>query len=205
MRARDHLRKSITLIAFLLVSQHATPVSAQGTFTGQVVAEWLTGQSPERDMRLLEPFTFTDAKGKVWHVPAGATIDGASIPQALWSLAGSPFTGNYRRASVVHDYFCEKKTESWEDVHRMFYHAMVAGKMPEIDAKIYYAFVYAGGPRWKTIVTKRILEGAEEALIIPMEPKVPQRTQEEINFWIKSENPSIEAIEQRVNSQVIVQ
>ena len=142
------------VVLLLLLSLSQPPAVAQGTFTGRVAVEWLTGQIPERDMRLMEAFTFTDPKGKKWHVPAGTVINGASIPQAFWSLVGSPYTGNYRRASVVHDHFCDTKTERWQDVHRMFYFAMVAGGVSELEAKVLYGFVYAGGPRWTTIVTK---------------------------------------------------
>ena len=33
----------------------------------------------------------------------GFDFDGASIPMALWSIIGSPFTGNYVRAALFHD------------------------------------------------------------------------------------------------------
>lgn len=177
--------------------------AAQGTFTGRVAVEWLVGETPERNMRLLEPFAFKDAKGKEWAVPAGTVVDGASIPPGLWSIAGSPFTGNYRRASVVHDYFCDQKTEAWLDVHRMFYAAMIAGGVGELEAKVFYAAVYSGGPRWKIIVTKN-LEGSDEKFIASQITSVPVQVQQKTTSWILSENPSIEAIEQRLDTEVIV-
>ena len=33
----------------------------------------------------------------------GFDFDGASIPKPLWSIIGSPFTGNYVRAALFHD------------------------------------------------------------------------------------------------------
>ena len=33
----------------------------------------------------------------------GFDFDGASIPKWLWSIIGSPFTGNYVRAALFHD------------------------------------------------------------------------------------------------------
>ena len=160
------------VVLLLLLSLSQPPAVAQGTFTGRVAVEWLTGQIPERDMRLMEAFTFTDPKGKKWHVPAGTVINGASIPQAFWSLVGSPYTGNYRRASVVHDHFCDTKTERWQDVHRMFYFAMVAGGVSELESEGVVGFAYAGGPRWTTIVTKN-LEGSTETLVISRTANVP--------------------------------
>jgi hypothetical protein len=94
-----------------------------------------------RMMELLSPVSFTDSGGKVWHVPAGALIDGASIPPALWSFAGSPFTGNYRRASVFHDYYCDIDTEKASLIHSMFREAMEFDGVPQSEALTKYAAV----------------------------------------------------------------
>jgi hypothetical protein len=75
-----------------------------GTFDGKVQAEWLPDG---RSMRLLAPFTYTDPNGAVWEAPAGAVVDGASIPRFAWSVTGGPFTGKYRNASVIHDVTCD--------------------------------------------------------------------------------------------------
>lgn len=75
-------------------------------------------------MIVLSDVSYTDKVGKIWAVPAGTRIDGASIPPALWTFAGSPFVGNYRRASVIHDCYCDTKTEFSSDVNKMFREAM---------------------------------------------------------------------------------
>jgi len=105
-------------------------------------------------MRVLEPFGFRDSANKKWLVPVNAEVDGASIPQVLWSLTGGPFEGKYRDASVVHDYYCDVRTESWSLVHRVFYDAMRASGVSEVRAKMMYAAVYFGGPRWSDTATK---------------------------------------------------
>ncbi len=192
-----------TAIFFWFLALNPTPSIAQGSFTGRVVVEWLTGQNPERDMRLVEPFSYTDPNGKKWTVPAGAVVNGASIPSSLWSLVGSPYTGNYRRASVIHDYYCGTRSETWQDVHRVFYYAMIGGGVDTIQAKVFYASVYAGGPRWKTIVSKN-LEGSEETTTVPVRATVAPPVLDETNVWIRSTNPSLEAIEKRLNSRVVV-
>jgi hypothetical protein len=99
-------------------------------------------------MRLVAPFGFLDKRAKSWSVPIGTKVDGASIPQALWSLVGGPFEGKYRDASVIHDYYCDVRLEPWRDVHRLFYEAMLVSGVSESRAKVMYAAVYFGGPRW---------------------------------------------------------
>ena len=46
-----------------------------------------------------------------WNVPNGYKTDGASVPAALWALY-PPFTGSYRSAAVIHDYYCDNKERS---------------------------------------------------------------------------------------------
>lgn len=69
-------------------------------FSGPVRAVWA---DDGRTMIVLDDLTYIDPDGRAWRVPAGFVTDGASIPQELWSLIGSPFTGRYRVAAVFHD------------------------------------------------------------------------------------------------------
>lgn len=198
MRAIQLVRAATAPLMLLL---HCAPVSAQGKFTGRVAVEWLTGETPERNMKLLEPFTFTDVTGKRWHVPAGTVVNGASIPRAFWSLVGSPFTGNYRRASVVHDHYCGTKDEPWRAVHKMFYNAMVAGGVDALEAKLLYSAVYGGGPRWETIVTKN-LEGGEQRIVIPRSATISDQALLDTVSWIRATDPSLEEVEKQLDAQV---
>jgi len=101
-----------------------------------------------RLMELVQDFGFIDSLGLEWPVPAKTQVDGASIPQALWSLVGSPFTGKYRDASVIHDYYCDVRIREWPTVHRVFYDAMIVSGVTIPRAKLMYAAVYFAGPRW---------------------------------------------------------
>ena len=83
--------------------------------------------------------------GNLGAAPAGSEIDGASTPQAFWSIIGGPFDGAYRNASVVHDVACVRKKERWEAVHRMFYDASLCGGVEVTKAKVMYAAVYLFG------------------------------------------------------------
>lgn len=99
-------------------------------------------------MTLLNRFAFVDDAKRVWSVPANARVDGASIPKFAWSILGSPFVGRYRKASVVHDWYCDVRTRKWKATHRMFYEAMRTSKVSGAKARIMYAAVYYAGPRW---------------------------------------------------------
>lgn len=116
-----------------------------GEYFGRLLLEPLPDG---RRMRLAEVFGFRDASHKRWPVPKEAVVDGASIPQALWSVMGGPFEGKYRDASVVHDYYCSTRLQSWRSVHRVFYEAMRASGVSPRRAKLMYAAVYFAGPRW---------------------------------------------------------
>jgi len=118
-------------------------------FQGEVRTQWLTEHAPDRRMRLLEDFAFLDRSGKRWVARRGEVIDGASIPELLWSqLAGTPFVGDYRRASVLHDVYCQRREEPHRAVHRMFYEAMRADGVDRLRARVMYLAVRTFGPHW---------------------------------------------------------
>jgi hypothetical protein len=119
-----------------------------GRYTGKLILEPLQGG---QQMRTALEFGFLDADGRHWLVPPGTSVDGASIPKALWSLLGlgGPWEGKYREASVVHDYHCAIRSTDWQSTHRVFYHAMLVSGVSERCAKLVYAGVYFAGPRWE--------------------------------------------------------
>ena len=94
-------------------------------FSGEPVTHWIG----ERNMRLVEPLSYVDPEGRLWEAPAGSEINGATIPRALWTSIGAPFVGNYRRATIVHDYFVGELSNPLvtpaerKAADRMFYHA----------------------------------------------------------------------------------
>ena len=49
-----------------------------------------------------EDFIVTDGL-TILVAPKGTPTDGASIPRFFWRLIGSPLTGAYRKAAVIHD------------------------------------------------------------------------------------------------------
>ena len=106
----------IFLISFASVS-HAQDRSQYGHFEGSLNIQLL---GDGRDGKLLDAFIFDDPNKKQWIAPQGLITDGASIPRVLWSVAGSPWTGLYRDAAVIHDAYCDTHTEPWQAVHKVF-------------------------------------------------------------------------------------
>ena len=139
--------RPLVIIAIALMLAGAYPALGQtsfGHYIGKFVAEF---GDDGRKVTLKEPYSFIDPAGQEWNVPDGYNTDGASVPTALWALY-PPFTGNYRSAAVIHDYYCDSKERSWQDTHKVFYFAMRAAHVDEKTAKIMYGAVYLFGPRW---------------------------------------------------------
>jgi hypothetical protein len=139
---------------------------AFGRFEGNVVTKWITD---DLEMELVEPFNYIDANGKRWTAPSGSVINGASIPSVFWSVIGGPFEGRFRKASVLHDAACDTQTESWQDVHRMFYDACRCSRVGIGKAQTMYWAVYQFGPRWEPAGTDvaAVAVVAPEASIVP--------------------------------------
>ncbi|MCE6993072.1 DUF1353 domain-containing protein [Dyadobacter sp. CY323] len=200
------MKKPILFIFIIFLAAFKQDKSPR--FVGTVVAEFLNNG---RQMKLIKEFAFVDAKKKKWHVPAGHIVDGASIPKPFWSIIGGPFEGKYRRASVVHDYYCDIKIIPWGEVHRMFYEACITEGADEILAKTMYAAVYAAGPRWATSV-KTIIASSGNGIGKPKtlrvetftildgtgNSEVAERTVE----WINSNNPTLNEIEKKLAPQL---
>jgi hypothetical protein len=117
-------------------------------FSGEPKTLWLTEKESDRGMRLIEAFWFRDRAGRQWDAAKGAKIDGATIPRALWTWVGSPYTGDYRRASVVHDVACvaagSGDSPARRKADRMFYEACRAGGCSVQQSIILYVGVRIG-------------------------------------------------------------
>lgn len=59
------------------------------------------------NVMLLADFGFqSDKYGTTITAKREFRTDGATIMRVLWTITGSPFTGKYRRAAVIHDWLC---------------------------------------------------------------------------------------------------
>ncbi len=121
-----------------------------GRFEGDVIVKFL---EDGRIAELQNDLIFIDPAGVRWGAPKGAQVDGASIPKGFWSLIGGPFEGKYRDASIIHDWFCDQRTRTWQATHRVFYDGMIARGVDPLKAKLMYYAVRWGGPRWEARVS----------------------------------------------------
>lgn len=104
----------------------------------------------------LEPLDFVDAAGRRWHAPTGTLTDGASVPPLFTAIVGSPTAPEFVNAAVMHDAMCGVGNTdlpgfhdaTWEATHRMFYEGLRVGGTEDPRAKVMFAAVYLGGPRW---------------------------------------------------------
>ena len=122
-----------------------------------------------RHMRTIKPFGFVDSSGRKWVVPAGAIVDGASIPSMFWPVIGGPFEGKYRDASVIHDYYCDVRTRPWRDTDRVFYEAMLVSGVSEREAKTMYMAVVYGGPHWDLQTIRNNILSSSNAIVAASE------------------------------------
>lgn len=126
-----------------------------GDFLDRLKGEFIADAKPRPLFKVESEFRFKDPNGLLWLTPAGTEVDGASIPQVLWSLIGGPFEGPYISASVIHDYYCKTKERTAHDTHRNFYYGMRAAQVPEWRAKLMHWAVETFGPSWK--LEKRVV------------------------------------------------
>ena len=83
-------------------------------------------------------------------IDKGFDFDGASIPKWLWSIYGSPLTGNYVVASLIHDglYASQKVSKSVSD--KIFLDVMKQSNVGYIKRRsMYLAVKLFGGKDWK--------------------------------------------------------
>lgn len=178
-----------------------------GSFNGTPAVQFVEqGDGKGRKMELLKDFSYTDPSGRTWTAKAGYKTDGASIPPAFWSIVGGPFEGDYRMAAVIHDWYCFTEEKPWQDVHRVFYYASLAGGVTETKAKLLYVAVMAGGPKWgnaKSTCFSACHAGSDTMTRKPsgavtFRPQVTAEQARELAKWVDEANPSLEAIDERV-------
>ena len=192
---------SVVIVWMMLTAWLLQQAPERGHFVGEVVVRWLEQDGVDRDMELVQPFVYVDPSGKRWAVPSGAIVNGASIPQSLW-MFGSPYTGDYRRASVVHDYHCTIRTEAWRLVHRMFLNAAIDGGLAIVSAKTMYAGIMLGGPRWDLKPTRN-LEGGVDMVAVPLPMVRPAEAElEDLRQWVERTDPTADQIDAEVSRRM---
>lgn len=126
------------------------PDNVRSRFLGDVVVQFLVEpDKSDRIVRVWQKFVYVDSKGNIWLVPEGAVLNGASIPRILWTLYGSPFVGDYRRAALVHDYGCAIRSRPAKLTHAAFYDGCRTDQLRRSKAFVMWSMVEAFGPNWR--------------------------------------------------------
>ncbi len=114
-----------------------------GKFEGQYKIEEYTAYT----FKTLAELSYTTNKGIIHIVPINFITDGASIPKLFWSIIGSPFTGLYKKPSLIHDelYSSQKFKRKYAD--RVFYDGMKDKGVSFWKRKVMYFAVRSCG--WK--------------------------------------------------------
>ncbi|ASP20896.1 hypothetical protein ANTHELSMS3_02218 [Antarctobacter heliothermus] len=142
----------------------------------------------------LAKIDFIDATGDRWTAPPNTLTDGATIPVIFAPLIGDRQSREYLMAAALHDAYCGVgneglatfRTRSWREVHRMFFEALLVNGTPPKKAKIMYAAVFLGGPRWDE--PERSLSHLPEAVL--------RQEMEWCLKWIELTDPTPDEIEQ---------
>lgn len=173
----------------------------------------------------VENLDFIDSTSKNWAAPAATLTDGASIPAAFIQVIGDPTSREFINAATIHDAYCGSGNEEhayyhaapWPKVHRMFYDALRVGGTPKVKAKIMYAAVYLGGPRWSgstqlptsksnnTISTKSTPRSPNKNLFqreIPTSVMVAEMRR--VKSYIEASNPPIADLEHYLKAREII-
>ena len=222
--ASSYLYLSGKLPAVAIPGAINTPVvTGTNVFKSNVVAEFLSPKKATdtyRDIKLVQPFGYIDRRGVHWDVPVGYVTNGASIPTSLWAVVGGPFDGPYRDAAVLHDYYCEAKTRTSDDTHRMYYEASVARGTSEQVASTMYAGLIFGGPKWEIVGTPKkagfgfmmaetTTTTNKAGATVNVDPGLTNKgatpdqlkAVEDIKTWIAREHPTIDQIKARAEAE----
>ena len=97
--------------------------------------------------RVQRELIYTARSGAILTVPVGFVTDGASIPVELWSTVGSPFTGKYRRAAILHDFMYTTINLNKTDADNIFLEAMLLDGTNELQAHTIWEGVHLFGRR----------------------------------------------------------
>ncbi|MFB1053056.1 DUF1353 domain-containing protein [Vibrio diabolicus] len=149
------IEKITLIVCVLLLSKPVYAEEYFGRFMDQLKGVFISKAKPRPQFKIENDFRFEDPNGLVWVAPSGTQVDGASIPQAFWSIIGGPFEGQYINASVIHDHYCRTKERTAHDTHRNFYYGMMASDVPKWKANLMYWAVSTFGPSWK--LEKRVI------------------------------------------------
>ncbi|MGD8789332.1 MAG: DUF1353 domain-containing protein [Burkholderiales bacterium] len=173
-------------------------------FSGRVVVQWVADNEFVATIRVVEDFSFSQANGQTWRVPVGAAVDGRSMSPLFVRLSGRPFDSGFRKASLVYDYATKDMSQPWRDAQKMFFEASLAEGVTPAEAKVMYLLLYATGPRWAIRGKSSCFNHCHTAVSeLAWRPLVEDEPVAALVGWVRSEDPGLEQIEQRVRKVIL--
>lgn len=118
-----------------------------------------------KDYKLLEDITVF-ANGYEITIKKDFVFDGASIPQFMWSFIGSPFTGDYTVAALVHDAVYRSNSFNRKNADKVFLALMKQDKVSFFKRRAMYLGVRFGGSSSWTNRTKEEIKKAKQFIKI---------------------------------------
>ena len=147
----------LVLGGYLISENTLPPLQAKSSFTPPIISLREVPNSPLKELADRQ-LVFLDSLGRKWEAPEGTLTDGASVPRLGLLITDGRFERHLLKASVIHDAYCavdnadrcpeQYQSRPWQEVHRMFYEALLAGGTPRVRAGVMFAAVWLGGPRW---------------------------------------------------------
>jgi hypothetical protein len=197
------LRFVSLLVVFAVLSGFAL-AAGNGHFHGSVILEWVDDTPFIASMRLVEKFSFEQADGKSWVVPAGTTVDGRFAPPLFTKLMGHPFDGGFRKSAIVYDYVAKDMTQPWREAQRMFYEASIVEGVLPIEAKVMFMLMNAEGSRWVERRSSSCFNSCHSgASDLSWRPLVDDAQVIALVSWVREGDPSLDEIEQRVDDTLL--
>lgn len=193
-----------SMLIVLAVFSGAVLSADGGRFDGRLILEWVDDSPFIASMRLVEDFSFQQANGKIWTVPAQATIDGRSMPPLFRDLIGHPFESGFRKAAVVYDFAVQDMSQPWLDAQRMFHEASIVEGIQPLQAKQMYLLVNAKGSRWAERGVSSCFRSCHMASAeLKWRPLVDDKEVIELVGWVRQSDPTLPEIEQRVEKALL--
>jgi hypothetical protein len=195
------MKKLLLLVAMAALSVGGLAAEI-GEFQGRVIVEWLDDPFVPT-MRLVEPFAFRQPDEKVWAVTGRHIIKGTGFPPLFRDHFGQPFTGGFRKSSIVYDYVTQKMMQPWDDAQHMFRDASIAEGVAQTEAKAMYMLLRAQGSRWEVPDSKCYGRCHGKSKRLLWRPLVDEETVGELLGWVRRNNPSLAEIEQSAQAATL--
>lgn len=142
---------------FIMLTQAVFAESGNfGSFDGTLDLN-PTGCQQYRHCKLTYNLRYKDPQSVVWQADANDVTDGASIPSWAQPIIGDPYDPQFVKPAAIHDHYCEDAhhVRGWRETHKMFYYALRNQGVNELKAKVMYAAILVGGPKWRTVIEGR--------------------------------------------------